>query len=252
MRSGNPALKETTFLDLGSGTVVRRDGDAMTLTGTVNKTGLLLLLCVITATFAWSQIQFTADGAVGAGPYVWGGAIGGLVLALITTFKPTWAPVTAPLYALVEGFFLGAISAMYNHLYEGIVLQAVMLTFGTLFALLFAYRSGLIRATENFKLGVAAATGGIALLYLVTMGLGLFGISIPYIHESGLIGIGFSLFVVVIAALNLVLDFDFIESGVEQNAPKYMEWYGAFGLMVTLVWLYVEFLRLLAKLQSRD
>lgn len=252
MRSGNPALKEATFLDLGSGTVVRRDGDAMTLTGTVNKTGLLLLLCVITATFAWSQIQFTADGAVGAGPYVWGGAIGGLVLALITTFKPAWAPVTAPLYALVEGFFLGAISAMYNHLYEGIVLQAVMLTFGTLFALLFAYRSGLIRATENFKLGVAAATGGIALLYLVTMGLGLFGIRIPYIHESGLIGIGFSLFVVVIAALNLVLDFDFIESGVEQNAPKYMEWYGAFGLMVTLVWLYVEFLRLLAKLQSRD
>ncbi|HEY5780494.1 MAG TPA: Bax inhibitor-1/YccA family protein [Lysobacter sp.] len=252
MRSGNPALKETTFLDLGSGTVVRRDGDAMTLTGTVNKTGLLLLLCVITATFAWSQIQFTADGAVGAGPYVWGGAIGGLVLALATTFKPTWAPVTAPLYALVEGFFLGAISAMYNHLYEGIVLQAVMLTFGTMFALLFAYRSGLIRATENFKLGVVAATGGIALLYLVTMGLGMFGIRIPYIHESGLIGIGFSLFVVVIAALNLVLDFDFIESGVEQNAPKYMEWYGAFGLMVTLVWLYVEFLRLLAKLQSRD
>lgn len=252
MRSGNPALKETTFLDLGSGTVVRRDGDAMTLTGTVNKTGLLLLLCVITATFAWNQIQFTADGAVGAGPYVWGGAIGGLVLALATTFKPTWAPITAPLYALVEGFFLGAISAMYNHLYEGIVLQAVMLTFGTMFALLFAYRSGLIRATENFKLGVAAATGGIALLYLVTMGLGLFGIRIPYIHESGLIGIGFSLFVVVIAALNLVLDFDFIESGVEQNAPKYMEWYGAFGLMVTLVWLYVEFLRLLAKLQSRD
>jgi uncharacterized YccA/Bax inhibitor family protein len=224
----------------------------MTLTGTVNKTGLLLLLCVITATFAWSQIQFTADGAVGAGPYVWGGAIGGLVLALATTFKPTWAPVTAPLYALVEGFFLGAISAMYNHLYEGIVLQAVMLTFGTMFALLFAYRSGLIRATENFKLGVVAATGGIALLYLVTMGLGMFGIRIPYIHESGLIGIGFSLFVVVIAALNLVLDFDFIESGVEQNAPKYMEWYGAFGLMVTLVWLYVEFLRLLAKLQSRD
>src|SRR5688572_6273066 len=252
MRSGNPALKETTFLDLGSGTVVRRDGDAMTLTGTVNKTGLLLLLCVITATFAWSQIQFTADGAVGAGPYVWGGAIGGLVLALATTFKPTWAPITAPLYALVEGFFLGAISAMYNHLYEGIVLQAVMLTFGTMFALLFAYRSGLIRATENFKLGVVAATGGIALLYLVTMALGLFGIRIPYIHESGLIGIGFSLFVVVIAALNLVLDFDFIESGVEQNAPKYMEWYGAFGLMVTLVWLYVEFLRLLAKLQSRD
>ncbi len=252
MRSGNPALKDTTFLDLHSGTVVRRDGDAMTLVGTVNKTGLLLLLCVITATFAWSQIGFTAAGAVGAGPYLWGGAIGGLVLALVTTFKKEWSPVTAPLYALVQGFFLGAISAMYNHRFEGIVLQAVMLTIGTLFALLFAYRSGLIRATENFKLGVVAATGGIALLYLVTMGLGMFGINVPYIHESGLIGIGFSLFVVVIAALNLVLDFDLIESGVEQNAPKHMEWYGAFGLMVTLVWLYVEFLRLLSKLQSRD
>ncbi|GAA5079764.1 Bax inhibitor-1/YccA family protein [Lysobacter panacisoli] len=252
MRSGNPALKESTFLDLASGTVVRRDSDAMTLSGTVNKTGLLLLLSVITAAFAWSQISFTAEGAVGAGPYLLGGAIGGLVLAMVTIFKKEWSPVTAPMYALVEGFFLGAISAIYNHRFEGIVLQAVMLTFGTLFALLFAYRSGLIKATENFKLGVVAATGGIALLYLVTMGLGLFGIRMPYIHESGLIGIGFSLFVVVIAALNLVLDFDFIESGVEQNAPKYMEWYGAFGLMVTLVWLYIEFLRLLSKLQSRN
>ena len=140
---------------------------------------------------------------------------------------------------------------MYNFMYEGIVLQAVMLTFGTLFALLFAYRSGLIKATENFKLGVVAATGGIALVYLATIVLGFFGINIPMIHDSGLIGIGFSLFVIVIAALNLVLDFDFIESGVEQGAPKYMEWYGAFGLMVTLVWLYIEFLRLLSKLQQR-
>ncbi|HST45904.1 MAG TPA: Bax inhibitor-1/YccA family protein, partial [Luteimonas sp.] len=163
----------------------------------------------------------------------------------------TWAPVTAPMYALVEGFFLGAISAMYNHMYNGIVLQAVMLTMGTLFALLFAYRSGLIKATENFKLGVVAATGGIALVYLATIVLGMFNINIPLIHESGLVGIGFSLVVIVIAALNLVLDFDFIETGAEQNAPKYMEWYGAFGLMVTLVWLYLEFLRLLSKLQSR-
>ncbi|HVQ33007.1 MAG TPA: Bax inhibitor-1/YccA family protein, partial [Lysobacter sp.] len=145
----------------------------------------------------------------------------------------------------------GAISAVYDARFDGIVLQAVMLTGGTLFTLLFAYRSGLIRATENFKLGVVAATGGVALIYLATIVLGMFGINVPYIHESGLIGIGFSLAVVVIAALNLVLDFDFIESGVEQGAPKYMEWYGAFGLMVTLVWLYLEFLRLLSKLQSR-
>ncbi|AER57057.1 Bax inhibitor-1/YccA family protein [Pseudoxanthomonas spadix] len=257
VRSGNPALKQSTFLDLSSGAVVARDAGAMTLSGTVNKTGLLLLLTVLTAAFAWSQSIVTgADGqaaiAQGVAGYMIGGAIGGFILALITIFKKTWAPITAPLYALVEGFFLGSISAMYEFRFNGIVFQAVLLTFGTLFALLFAYRSGLIRATENFKLGVAAATGGIFLVYLATMILGFFNVNIPFIHESGLVGIGFSLFVVVIAALNLVLDFDFIENGIEQGAPKYMEWYGAFGLMVTLVWLYIEFLRLLSKLQSRN
>ena len=257
IRSGNPALKESTFLDLGSGTVVSRDAGAMTLNGTVNKTGILLLLSVLTAAFAWTQSVVTGpDGTAMVAPgvtiYALGGAIGGFILAMVTVFKKTWSPVTAPLYALVEGFFLGAISAVFELKYPGIVFQAVVLTFGTLGALLAAYRSGLIRATENFKLGVVAATGGIALVYLVSMGLRLFGKDIPLIHESGLVGIGFSLFVVVIAALNLVLDFDFIETGVEQGAPKYMEWYGAFGLMVTLVWLYLEFLRLLSKLQSRD
>jgi uncharacterized YccA/Bax inhibitor family protein len=251
MRSGNPALKESTFLDLGSGAVVSRDGEAMSLNGTVNKTAILLLLTVLTAAFAWSQaLTPTGEVAPGFGVYVWGGAISGFVIALVTVFKKAWSPVTAPLYALAEGFFLGAISAMYNHLYDGIVLQAVMLTLGTLFALLMAYRSGLIKATENFKLGVVAATGGIALVYMATIVLGFFNINIPLIHESGIVGIGFSLFVIVIAALNLVLDFDFIETGVEQGAPKYMEWYGAFGLMVTLVWLYLEFLRLLAKLRD--
>ena len=252
IRSGNPALKESTFLDLGSGAVVRGGDQVMTLNGTVNKTGFLLLLTVLTASFAWSQVQITPQGVVGGGIYLWGGAIGGLIFALITTFKKTWAPVTAPLYALVEGFFLGAISSIFEAKFPGIVIQAVMLTFGTLFALLFAYRTGLIKATENFKLGVVAATGGIFFVYLAGFVLSFFKIEIPYIHQSGIIGIGFSLFVVVIAALNLVLDFDFIETGVEQNAPKYMEWYGAFGLMVTLVWLYVEFLRLLSKLQSRN
>lgn len=253
MRSGNPTLKDSTFLDLGSGSVVTSDGNVMTLNGTVNKTAMLLVLTMLTAAFAWSQ-ALTPQGelAPGFNVYVWGGAIGGFVIAMVTVFKKTWAPVTAPLYALVEGFFLGAISAMYNHLYEGIVIQAVMLTFGTLFALLMAYRSGLIKATENFKLGVVAATGGIMLVYLATIVLRMFGINMPMIHDNGIVGIGFSLFVIVIAALNLVLDFDFIETGVEQRAPKYMEWYGAFGLMVTLVWLYIEFLRLLAKLQSRN
>ena len=253
MRSGNPALQESTFLDLGTGTVVRNEAGTMSLNGTVNKTGILLLLTVLTAAYAWSQTM-TPSGEVapGAGIYLWGGMIGGLVLALITVFKKTWSPITAPLYAVVEGFFLGSISAIYNAQFQGIVMQAVMLTFGIMFALLFAYRSGLIKATENFKLGVVAATGGVALIYLATIGLGFFGIKIPYIHESGLIGIGFSLVVVVIASLNLVLDFDFIEKGVEVGAPKYMEWYGAFGLMVTLVWLYLELLRLLSKLQSRN
>ncbi|MGH8061944.1 MAG: Bax inhibitor-1/YccA family protein, partial [Pseudoxanthomonas sp.] len=232
MRSGNPALKESTFLDLGSGAVVSRDAGAMTLNGTVNKTGILLLLSVLTAAFAWNQsIVMGADGVATVAPgvvgYMLGGAIGGFILAMVTVFKKTWAPVTAPLYALVEGFFLGSISAMYELRFDGIVFQAVLLTFGTLFALLMAYRSGLIKATENFKLGVVAATGGIALVYLATIVLGFFGVNIPLIHESGIVGIGFSLFVIVIAALNLVLDFDFIENGVEQGAPKYMEWYGA-------------------------
>jgi len=253
MRSGNPALKDSTFLDLASGAVVTRHDGVMTLGGTVNKTGLLLLLAVLTAAFAWSQTLTPAgEIAPAASLYLWGGAIGGLVLALVTVFKKTWAPVTAPMYAIVEGFFLGAISAIYNAQFEGIVMQAVLLTFGTLFALLFAYRSGLIRATENFKLGVVAATGGVALVYLATIVLRMFGTDIPMIHESGIVGIGFSLVVVVIAALNLVLDFDFIESGVDAGAPKYMEWYGAFGLLVTLVWLYIEFLRLLGKLQGRN
>ncbi|MFD0726088.1 Bax inhibitor-1/YccA family protein [Lysobacter brunescens] len=254
MRSGNPVLKDSTFLDLSSGTVYPGSANAMTLNGTVNKTGLMLLMLTLTAAFSWSQaVVQTPDGpqlAPGAMLYILGGGIGGFVLALITVFKKEWSPVLAPAYALVEGLFLGAISAFFEARYPGIVMQAVMLTFGTLFSLLFAYRSGLIKATENFKLGVAAATGGIFLIYLASFVLGLFGIKVPYIHESGIIGIGFSLFVVVIAALNLVLDFDFIESGVEAGAPKYMEWFGAFGLMVTLVWLYVEFLRLLAKLRD--
>ena len=179
MRSGNSALKESTFLDLGSGALTQTPGHAMTLNGTVNKTGLLLLLAVLTAAFSWSQ-TFTATGEVASGAmfYMIGGAITGFVLALVTVFKKTWAPVTAPLYALAEGFFLGTISAIYNARFEGIVLNAVLLTFGTLFALLFAYRSGLIRATENFKLGVVAATGGIALIYLATIVLGFFNINI--------------------------------------------------------------------------
>ncbi|WP_421681080.1 Bax inhibitor-1/YccA family protein [Stenotrophomonas bentonitica] len=252
MRSGNPALSESTFLDLASGSVVARPDQAMTINGTVNKTGILLLLTVLTAAFAWSQ-SVDAYGQVSSSAmmYTIGGAVGGLILALVTVFKKEWSPVTAPMYALVEGFFLGAISAVFNMKFPGIVFQAVLLTFGTLFALLMLYRSGLIKVTEKFKMGVFAATGGIALVYLASFVLSFFNINVPVIHDASLLGIAFSLFVVAVAALNLVLDFDFIETGAAAHAPKYMEWYGAFGLMVTLVWLYVEFLRLLSKIQQR-
>lgn len=252
MRSGNPALKESTFLDLNSGNVVRGAGTAMTLNGTVNKTAFLLVLTLAGALYAWN-LFFASNGTANLMPYILVGAIGGFVVAMVTIFKKTWAPVTAPLYAGLEGIFIGAISAMFELKFPGIVMQAVGLTFGTLAVLLMAYRSGLIKVTENFKLGVVAATGAIFLLYLVNMGMRLFGFEgMGFIHDSGWLGIGFSAVVVVIAALNLVLDFDFIEQGVEQNAPKYMEWYAAFGLLVTLIWLYLEMLRLLSKLQSRN
>ena len=246
MRTANPALNDATFTRFD-----RADaGASMTIQGTVNKTIALLLLLVLSASWTW-RLAYTPEGQQALMPWMLGGIFGGLVVALILVFKKTWAPVLAPAYALLEGLALGGISAVFEIRYPGIVIQAVGLTFGTLFALLLAYKSGLIRATENFKLGVVAATGGIFVFYLVTMVLGFFSIRIPSIHESGMIGIGFSLFVVVVAALNLVLDFDFIEVGARQGAPHYMEWYGSFGLLVTLVWLYLEILRLLAKTRSR-
>ncbi len=245
MRSGNPALSKKSFESFD----VFDQSNVMTLNGTVIKTGILLALVLGAASVTWNAVS---QANANVGPVMMGGVIGGLIFGVITCFKPAWSPVTAPIYAIAEGLFLGGISAYFNKMYPGIAFQAVGLTFGTLASLLFAYSSGLIKATENFKLGVVAATGGICLVYLVSIVLSLFSVPVPYIHGSGPIGIGFSVFVVVIAALNLVLDFDFIEHGAERGAPKYMEWYGAFGLMVTLIWLYIEILRLLAKLQSRD
>jgi uncharacterized YccA/Bax inhibitor family protein len=247
MRSANPALSGRSFEGYGQ---VMEAGEAMTIQGTVNRTGFLALLAFAGAAWVWN-LFFTSGNPAAVTPYMIGGVIGGLVLALVTVFKKTWAFVTAPAYAVLEGLFLGGISAFFEARYPGIVIQAVGLTFGTLIALLMAYKSGLIKATENFKLGVVAATGGIFLVYMATMVLGFFGVAIPYIHGSGIIGIGFSFFVVIIAALNLVLDFDYIESGAAAGAPKFLEWYGAFALIVTLVWLYLEILRLLAKLNSR-
>jgi uncharacterized YccA/Bax inhibitor family protein len=244
MRTSNPSLNSKTFERAAPG-----DG-VMTIGGTVNKVGILLLLMLVPAAYMWNKVLNAWDPGAAMNLAI-GGALGAFVFAMITIFKKTWAPVTAPIYAVLEGLFLGAISGVFNQAYPGIAMQAIALTIGVLFTLLLAYRSGLIRATENFKLGVVAATGGIALLYLVNFVMGFFGTRMPFIHESGTVGIVFSLFVVVIAALNLVLDFDFIEQGAEMGAPRYMEWYAAFGLMVTLVWLYLEILRLLSKLNSR-
>jgi uncharacterized YccA/Bax inhibitor family protein len=218
----------------------------MTIQGTVNKTGLALLILFMSASWTWGSAMTGHN----PGILMTLGLIGGFIAALVTIFKKHLAPITTPIYSILEGLALGGISAIFERQYPGIVTQAVMLTFGTLLALLMAYKAG-VKPSENFKLGIVAATGGIALVYLVSMVMGFFGASIPFVHQSGFLGIGFSIFVVIIAALNLVLDFDFIEQGASQGAPKYMEWYGAFGLMVTLIWLYMEILRLLAKLQNR-
>jgi uncharacterized YccA/Bax inhibitor family protein len=243
MRTGNPALSDNTFT--GVGRLARAEG-TMTAQGTANKALLLLLCVLVTASWIWSKNPQMVT------PWVAVGAIAGFIVALVTVFKQTWAPITAPIYALLEGLVIGGVSALFEAQFPGIVIQAVGLTFGTCLAMLLAFKSRLIRATENFKMGVIAATGGIALFYILTMVLGFFGIQMPLMYGNSLASIGFSVVVVIIAALNLVLDFDFIEQGAAQGAPKYMEWYGAFGLMVTLIWLYLEMLRLLAKLRSRD
>jgi uncharacterized YccA/Bax inhibitor family protein len=245
--TGNPALNQNTFTDYRSAT---GGANVMTVQGTVNKTSILLLLVVLSASYTWS-LYFKGEGDL-LMPWTFGGAIGGFVIGLVTTFKKDWSPVTAPLYALCEGLFIGGLSSIMEARFPGIVLEAVMLTFGTLAALLAAYKTGLIVASDKFKRGIVAATGGICLVYLATMVLGFFHVQVPFIYGSGALGIGFSLVVVVIAALNLVIDFDFIEQGAQYGVPKYLEWYAAFGLLVTLVWLYLEILRLLSKLNRRD
>jgi uncharacterized YccA/Bax inhibitor family protein len=243
-RSNNPVLKEKLF----AGPIA--DGETMTIQGTVNKTGLLLFLVVIAAAWTWGLSHSTTPEA--AIPWMIGGALGGFVLALVTVFKSNWSPITAPIYALLEGLFLGGISAFFEKSYPGIAVQAIGLTFGVLFVLLLAYKTGLVRATRGFKLGVIAATGAIALVYLANIVMGAFFHSqISILYSSTPLGIGISVVVVIIAALNLVLDFDMIETGSRMGAPKYMEWYGAFAMMVTLIWSYLEILRLLSKTRRR-
>tara|TARA_B100001142_G_C14133873_1_gene577955 strand:+ start:80 stop:820 length:741 start_codon:yes stop_codon:yes gene_type:complete len=243
IKSSNPALNASIFNNEQS----MSGSETMTIQGTVNKTAILLLILVIAASFTWNRFFLGYNVSV----FMMMGGIFGLITALITLFKKQIAHITAPAYVVFQGLFIGGLSATFEAMYPGIVIQAVGLTFSTLFCLLGAYKSGMIKVTENFKLGVAAATGGLCLFYFATFILGLFGVPMTFFHGNGLMSIGLSLVVVGIAALNLVMDFDFIEQGADQGAPKYMEWYSAFGLMVTLIWLYIEILRLLAKLQSR-
>jgi uncharacterized YccA/Bax inhibitor family protein len=245
-RTSNPALNDKTFEQFRP---VADRADTMLLERTVHKCFVLVGIVLLAAAWTWN-LSFT-EGPAATLPWMGVGIIGGLVVAIVTVFKKHWASVTGPAYAVLEGLALGAISARFEIDYPGIAVQSVALTFGTLFCLLVAYKSKLILPSENFKLGVAAATGAIFFVYLINFVLGLLGLPLPYLNEAGWLGIGISLVIVVIAALNLVLDFDFIESGVAHQAPRYMEWYAAFALLVTLVWLYLEILRLLAKLSRR-
>ena len=247
-KSGNPTLSEKTFEK-----TIQTTGDAgvMTEKGTLNKFGLLMILVLGSASFTWKA---AADG-VNIMPWIIGSAIGGLIVALVLAFKPIWASFLAPVYALVEGVFVGGISAYYSDAFSqiapNIVMQAVGITFGVVIAMFGLYRFGVIKATQKFKAIVFTATAGIAIFYLLAFVLRFFNIDMPLIHSSGTWGIMFSLVVVAIAALNLILDFDMIEQGSAMGAPKYMEWYGAFGLLVTIVWLYIEILRLLSKFAKK-
>jgi uncharacterized YccA/Bax inhibitor family protein len=242
-RTSNPTLGDNTF----RGQEVAL-GNTMTLTGTVNKTGILLLCAIATAAWSWNLGTRSPEASLGL---ILVGALGGLAAAFATIFKKDWSPVTAPIYALLEGLVLGSISVILESRYPGIAMEAVALTFGTLLALLLAYHAGIIKVTQRFQMGVVAATGGIALFYFLTFILGFFGFHFTTIFGSSPLGIAFSVLVVIVAALNLVLDFEFIVQGADQGAPKYMEWYGGFALLVTLVWLYLEILRLLAKMRDR-
>jgi uncharacterized YccA/Bax inhibitor family protein len=243
-RSGNPVLNDKIFS--GQARPAARD-ERMTLQGTINKSFLLLVVLLASALWPWSQ--YISGDASMVGPAVLIGLVGGLITALIISFKATTAPFLAVPYAVFEGLALGGFSAILERRYPGIAIQAVGLTFGVFAVLLVAYTTRLIRVTEQFRTLVIGATGAIALLYLVTMILGLFHIQVPVLNDSSPLGIIVSLIICGVAALNLVLDFDLVESGVARGAPRYMEWYCSFGLLVTLVWLYLEILRLLSKLR---
>jgi len=242
----NPVLNSKTFAAPGA----LSGAETMTIEGTVNKTGILLFLCLATACWIWTRTYNAIDPGA-AVPWLLTGLLGGLAVGFTTVFKPMWAPVTAPLYAALEGLVLGAVSAWYAAAYPGIVVQAVSLTFITLFVMLLAYRTGVIRATPLFRRMIGIAVGAIFLYYMLILVLGLFKVGTGWLYPGGTLGIGISLFITGVAAFRMILDFDFIAKGVQQGAPKAMEWYGAFGLVVGLIWLYLEILNLLGRLRRR-
>lgn len=251
-KSGNPTLSEKMF-DKSLQLDANLQG-SMTVRGTMNKFGFMMLMLIGGASYNWHLFESLKQDTMNTLMIV--GIIGGLITALAISFKPNWAGYLAPLYALLEGLFIGGISAILNaafaEKYPGLIMQAVGLTFGVSLAMFLLYNFRIIKATERFKSIIFTATLGIGIFYLITLVLRLFGVNVSFVYDSSLLSIGISLFVVAIAALNLILDFDRIEQGAEMGAPKFMEWYGAFGLMVTIVWLYIEMLKLLSKLSSRD
>ena len=248
MNSNNPFFKNKTFTNTSAAaevhetTVIDRN-ETMTVSGTINKSFLMLILLIASAAVTWSM----------ANPIVFaiGGAIVGFILVLIAAFKPQYSGFLAPGYAIFEGLFIGGLSAIFETMYPGIVIQAVSCTFVTFMVCFGLYKYEIVKVTERFKSVVLAATLAIATYYLISWLLSIFTGFQPVHNGNSWMSIGISAFVIVIAALNLFLDFDQIEKGVQQKMPKYMEWYGAMGLMITLVWLYIEFLRLLSKLNRK-
>jgi len=248
MNSNNPFFKNKTFTNTSAATEVHETtvidrNETMTVSGTINKSFLMLILLIASAAVTWSM----------ANPIVFaiGGAIVGFILVLIAAFKPQYSGFLAPGYAIFEGLFIGGISSIFEVMYPGIVIQAVSCTFVTFMVCFGLYKYEIVKVTERFKSVVLAATLAIATYYLISWLLSIFTGFQPVHNGNSWMSIGISAFVIVIAALNLFLDFDQIEKGVQQKMPKYMEWYGAMGLMITLVWLYIEFLRLLSKLNRK-
>ncbi|MEO1627277.1 MAG: Bax inhibitor-1/YccA family protein [Bacteroidota bacterium] len=249
LKSSNQVMNEDAYRkDPGvlDADMVEQDLGRMTISGAINKTFILMGLMLITAVVGYNLVASLGS------LLIWGGAIGGIIVVFIAARNPKLSPTLAPIYALLEGLFVGAISAVYAQFMDGIIFQAVSLTFAVLFMMLFIYKSGLIKVTEKFRAGVVMATGAVVIVYLASFVLSFFGINLPYLHEGGAIGIGISLVIIGIAALNLLLDFDNFEKGEAYGAPAYMEWFSAMGLLITLVWLYVEILRLLAIFSSSD